>query len=156
MTILTNLISPTSRGTVTLRSSDPFDSPIIDPNSYATDFDLETVVAAVKLARRFISAQAWKGFVIAPWEPLASANTDEEIVQYVRTYGSTLFHAVGTAAMSPHGAPWGVLDPDLRVKGTEGLRVVDASALPHVLTAHTQGPVYLLAEAAAEKIKAGT
>ena len=90
-----------------------------------------------------------------------------------------VFHAVGTAAMSPRGAQWGVLDPDLRVKGTNGLRVVDASAFPYVPTAHSkpcfslvaaerklceltffikkikiaQGPTYLLAEAAAKKIK---
>ena len=85
--------------------------------------------------------------------------------------GRSLSHAVGTAAISPREAPWGVLDPDLRVKGTAGLRVIDASALPYVPSGHSkfslqrkgpylivmkaQGPVYLLAEVAAGKIKAG-
>jgi len=151
-TIFTNLISPTSRGTVKLRSTDPFDSPLIDPNFLGTDFDIETMVAAIKLAKRFVTAQALQGFVGAPWIPV---NTDEEIIQYARDHSSTVFHAVGTVAMTRRGAPWGVLDPDLRVKGTEGLRVVDASALPYVPAAHTQGPVYLLAEVVADKIKAG-
>jgi len=104
MTIFTDLISPTSRkchnlftpcsaphfsragGTVELRSLNPFDPPIINPNYLSTDFDIETVVAAVKLAKRFVTAQAWKGFVSTPWEPLASANTDEKIVQYIRDH----------------------------------------------------------------------
>ena len=105
-----------------------------------------------------MTAKAWRGFVIAPWGTLASANTDEEIAQYARDHASTyvepcivsllgpltssiehsVFHAVGTAAMSERGASWGVLDPDLRVKGTKGLRVVDASALPYVPTAHSE------------------
>ena len=118
---------------------------------------METVVAAVKLAKRFVTAQAWKGFVSTPWEPLASANTDEEIVQYIKDHslayvdtwivllsdltlliGRSLSHAVGTAAISQRESPWGVLDPDLRVKGTTGLRVVDASAIPYVPTAHSK------------------
>ena len=145
-------------GEVKLRSANPFDHPIVNPNFLSTDFDIQTIVAAIKLARRFTTAQAWQGFVGTPWEPLASANTDEEIVQYARNYSSTyvdpvgrlslranvaglvysVFHAVGTAAISQRGAPWGVLDPDLRVKGTKGLRVVDASALPYVPSAHSK------------------
>ena len=75
-------------GTVELGNLNPFDPPIINPNYLSTDFDVETVVAAVKLAKRFVTAQAWKGFIGTPWEPLASANTDEEIVQYVRDHSS--------------------------------------------------------------------
>ena len=67
----------------------PFDLPIVDPNFLSTDFDIKTMVAAIKAAKRFITAKAWREFVIAPWEPLASANTDEEIAQYVRKYAST-------------------------------------------------------------------
>ena len=107
MTSIATLVSPTSRanlipftslfdlifsragGEVKLRNRNPFDSPIVDPNFLSTDFDIKTIVAAVKVAKRFITAEAWRGFVIAPWEPLASANTDEEIVQYARKYAST-------------------------------------------------------------------
>jgi choline dehydrogenase-like flavoprotein len=65
-----------------------------------------------------------------------------------------VWHAVGTASVSPRGAVWGVLDPDLTVKKTIGLSVVDAAAIPYVPTAHTQGPIYLWAERAADVIKA--
>ena len=109
MTFLTNLISPTSRkrlipftpsfvrpltifrtgGEVKLRNLNPFDPPIINPDFLSTDFDIQTIITAVKVAKRFTTAQAWRGFVIAPWEPLASANTDEEIAQYARNHAGT-------------------------------------------------------------------
>ena len=76
-------------GTVRLRNLNPFDLPIVDPNFLSTDFDIKTMVAAIKAAKRFITAKAWREFVIAPWEPLASANTDEEIAKYARKYSST-------------------------------------------------------------------
>ena len=176
MTIETNLISPTSRivplcsvarqiphyfhtgGTVKLRSSNPFDSPVINPNFLSTDFDIKTIVAAIKAAKRFFTAEAWKGYVINAWDPLGSAKTDKEIAQYARNHATTygvlnifplgyplmmliecsVFHAVGTAAMSRCGDLWGVLDPDLTVKGTKGLRVIDASALPYVPAANSK------------------
>ena len=72
-----------------LRSLDPFDSPLIDPNFLVTDFDIQTMVTGVKLAKRFATAQSWQGFIGAPWEPLGSANTDDEIAQHVRKYSTT-------------------------------------------------------------------
>lgn len=115
------------------------------------------MIAGVKIAKRFATAQSWQGFIGAPWDPLGYANTDDEIAQYARNYSTTYvkhrnisldfltfmigysgFHAVGTAGISGRGAPWGVLDPDLRVKGTRGLRVVDGSALPYVPSAHSK------------------
>ena len=107
MTIATNLISPTSRerpilfhplfdlitfrtgGEVKLRSPNPFDSPIINPNFLATDFDIKTIVAALKAGQRFVTAKAWQGFVISAWEQPTSASPDEEFVQYARNRSST-------------------------------------------------------------------
>ena len=77
-----------------LRSSNPFDSPLIDLNSLSTDFDIETIVAAIKAAKRFMTAEAWGGFVIGAWGPLVSANTDEELTQYARNYASTYVEPV--------------------------------------------------------------
>ena len=113
MTILTNLISPTSctcasfcsldrstlhylwtGGEVKLRSADPFDPPIVNPNFLSTDFDIKTIVAAVKLAKRFTTARAWEGFIGTPWEPLGYANTDEEIAQYARNHSSAYVDSV--------------------------------------------------------------
>ena len=83
------LIISRAGGEVKLKNSNPFGPPVVDPNFLSTDFDIKTMVAAIKEAKRFVTAKAWEGFVIAPWEPLASASTDEEIVQYVRDYAST-------------------------------------------------------------------
>ena len=69
-------------------STNPFDPPIINPNSLTTDFDIKTLVSAIKLAKRFATARAWEGFIETPWEPLGAANTDEEIAQYARDHSS--------------------------------------------------------------------
>lgn len=83
----------------------------------------------MKAIKRFVAAKAWNGYVIAPVGALANANTDAQIEAYVRANGATVFHATGTASMSPKGAKWGVVDPDLKVKGVEGLRIADGSIL---------------------------
>lgn len=87
------------------------------------------MVESVKAAKRFAAANAWKDFVIGPYGDLATATTDAQIEAYVRSNSATIFHATGTASMSPKGAKWGVVDPDLKVKGVEGIRVVDVSIL---------------------------
>jgi choline dehydrogenase-like flavoprotein len=154
MSVIANLISPTSRGTIELKSSNYADQPLINPNLLGTDFDVATLVEAVKASKKFLSASAWKDFVIGPFGPFANVTTDAQIEKYCRTYGDTVIHMVGTAGMSPKGANWGVVDPDMKVKGAEGLRIVDASVIPLVGNAHTQAPVYIFAEKAADLIKA--
>ena len=77
-----------------LRSSDPFDAPLVDPNFLSTDFDIETIVVAIKAARRFMTAETWREYIISAWEPLASAKTDEEIAQYARNYSTTYVEAL--------------------------------------------------------------
>jgi choline dehydrogenase-like flavoprotein len=74
--------------------------------------------------------------------------------EHLPIWVSSVWHAVGTASVSPRGAPWGVVDPDLTVKKTVGLSVVDAASIPYVPSAHTQGPIYFWAERAADVIKA--
>ncbi|KAJ8689751.1 hypothetical protein PTI98_012620 [Pleurotus ostreatus] len=155
MSISSALISPTSRGFVKLASSNPFTNPIIDPQFLSTEFDVFTMVEAVKANLRFISGKAWADYVQGPFlEDLASAKTDADFEAYVRNNAGTIFHPVGTASMSPRGAGWGVVDPDLKVKGVDGLRIVDGSVLPHLPSAHTQGPIYLVGERGADLIKA--
>ena len=75
-------------GEVKLKSSNPFDPPIINPNYLTTDFDIKTIVAALKAAQRFVTAKAWEGFVIGAWQQPTSASTDEEFVQYARNHSS--------------------------------------------------------------------
>ncbi|KAI0313431.1 aryl-alcohol oxidase [Amylostereum chailletii] len=148
------LITPSSRGSVRLNTSSPFDSPLVDINSLATPFDIFALREAIKSTRRWFSAPAWEGYILAPFGPLGNATTDEEIEAYARANAAPNGHVVGTAAMSPVGARYGVVDPDLSVKGVQGVRVVDASVLPFVPAGNTQVPVYVLAERAADLIKA--
>ncbi|TFK47888.1 aryl-alcohol oxidase precursor [Heliocybe sulcata] len=153
-TIFTNVISPVARGSVSINSTNPFIQPVIDPNLFGTDFDIAVAVEAIKAARRFASANAWADYITGPYEAWANATTDAEIAEYIRNTGNSVWHAMGTASMSPKGASWGVVDPDLRVKGANGLRIVDASVIPVVPNAHTQAAVYIFAERASDLIKA--
>ncbi|KAH9016621.1 aryl-alcohol-oxidase from pleurotus Eryingii [Lactarius pseudohatsudake] len=154
MSILTNLITPTSRGSITLASANAFDTPNIDPALLNSDFDIFTVREAVKAALRFVAAPAWKDYVIGPFGALAEAKTDEEIEAYARSHGANVFHPSSTAFMSRKGSARGVVNPDLSVKKTVGLRIVDASVLPWVPAAHPQAIIYIIAERAAKLIAA--
>ncbi|KAI0052418.1 GMC oxidoreductase [Auriscalpium vulgare] len=155
MILSSNLFTPTSRGSVTLNTTNPFDFPIIDPALLNSAFDIYTIREAVKAAQRFMAAPAWDGFVIEQAGNFAGVTTDAEVEAYARANAATVFHPVGTAAMSPKGASSGVVDPNLTVKGTRGLRIVDASIFPYVPSMHPQGLVYLVAERAVTLIKAG-
>ncbi|KZT29324.1 GMC oxidoreductase [Neolentinus lepideus HHB14362 ss-1] len=156
MSLVTNLISPTSRGSVTLASSDPFDAPHVDAALLNSDFDIFTMKEAIKAARRFAQGSAFKGFVTSAYPPLANATDDASLEQYAREHTTTVWHPTGTTAMSACQAGHGVVDPDLNVKGTIGLRVVDAGIFPFIPGAHPQAPLYMVAERAADLIKAGT
>ncbi|KDR80983.1 hypothetical protein GALMADRAFT_1117948 [Galerina marginata CBS 339.88] len=151
LSIGTVLLSPTSRGFVTINSTNPFAAPLIQPNLLSTDFDIAALREAIKSARRFVGASAWANYTTGR---VQNQTTDADIEAFLRTSTSTLFHPVGTAAMTPKNADFGVVDPDLLVKGVVGLRIVDASVIPVVPAAHTQASVYVFAERAADLIKA--
>jgi choline dehydrogenase-like flavoprotein len=112
-----------------LVSSNPFTTPSIDPAYLSTDFDIFTLKEAVKAVKRLVAVHAWDGYIVGPTPQLVNTSTDAELEAYVRVGGLSVFHPTGTAAMSPKGAHWGVVDPDLKVKGVEGLRIVDGSVL---------------------------
>ncbi|KXN84474.1 Choline dehydrogenase, mitochondrial [Leucoagaricus sp. SymC.cos] len=148
------LSSPGSRGFITLRSSNPLDPPVINPNYFTHPFDIIGMREGIKAARRFVSAPILKDNIIGMNAPWANASTDAEIDQVIRENAVTAWHPIGTAAMSPVNASWGVVDPDLKVKNAEGLRVIDASIMPYIPCAHTQTAVYFIAERAADLVKA--
>ena len=100
---------------------------MLDPRFLSHEFDVLTMVQALKDMRAFISTSLWKDFIIAPTGDLANALTDEELELYARNSSLSLNHSIGTARMSPFEAEWGVVDPDLLVKGVRGLSIVDAS-----------------------------
>ncbi|KAK0184496.1 GMC oxidoreductase-domain-containing protein, partial [Armillaria mellea] len=101
---------------------------------------------AIASAQRLVTAPVWDGYILG----LATNTTEDDI----RNGVASLFHPVGSASMSPVNADWGVVDPDLKLKGAKGVRIVDASVLPFLPAAHTQVPVYVFAERAADLIKA--
>ncbi|KAG6861887.1 hypothetical protein C0995_010593 [Termitomyces sp. Mi166 len=152
--ITTRVVSPTSRGSVTLQSSDPLDSPLIDPGFLKTEFDILTMREALNSAMRFLKAPVWKDYVLHPFGALFSATNDSLLDSYIRNFTSTSAHCVGTNGMSAKDSTYGVVDPDFRIKGLSGIRIVDASVLPFVPSAHTQAPVYIFAERAADLIRA--
>jgi len=151
----TIIVSPGSRGTVKLSSSDPFESPLIDPGYYTNPFDIFAMREAIRSSMRFLSAPIWKGYVLSPLDSgLAGATTDALLDNYIRNQTGTSAHVVGTASMSAYDADYGVVNPDLKLKKAGGLRVVDASVLPFVPSGHTQAPVYIIAERASALIRA--
>ncbi|KAI9435484.1 aryl-alcohol-oxidase from pleurotus Eryingii [Lactarius indigo] len=153
MTIASNVITPTSRGSITLTSANPFDVPNIDPALLNSDFDIFTIREGTKAALRFAAAPAWSDYVIGPFGALAEAKTDAEIDAYARSHSASVFHPSSTAFMSRKGSSNGVVNPDLSVKKTIGLRIVDASVLPYVPAAHPQAVLYTIAERAAKLIR---
>ncbi|KAJ7020245.1 alcohol oxidase [Mycena alexandri] len=146
------VVSPTSRGSVTLSSNDPFAAPIINPNLLGTDTDLSIMREAVKSALRFVAGPAWSNYIIAPVS-VNSSMTDAQLDDFIRENTGTVFHPAGTASISAKGASYGVVDPDLTVKGLRGLRVVDLSVVPFIPAAHTQAATYIIAERGADLIK---
>ncbi|THH09111.1 hypothetical protein EW146_g8785 [Bondarzewia mesenterica] len=142
------LVSPTSRGSVSITSSSAFDHPLIDPALLSTKVDIRTMIEAVKALRRFFSASSWRDYIVAPFVEAVNATTDAGIEAYARQWTASIRHPVATARMSDITTGLGVVHSDLTVKMVSGVRVVDASVL------HTsQAMVYIVAERAADLIK---
>jgi choline dehydrogenase len=149
------LLQPRSSGTVHLRSADPVEPPAIDPR-YLTDpegRDLATLLQGLRLARRVLASEPLARFVDAEILPGDEARTDEALVAHIRALSQTLYHPAGTCRMGRDELA--VVDPRLRVRGLEGLRVVDASVIPRLPSGHTNWPTVMVAERAAELVAAG-
>lgn len=112
----------TAGGSITINSSDPFSTPLINPNLLSEPVDLAFLREGIRSSRRFIAAQAWDGYFL---EALNTAETDDELDAYIRENGVSFFHPVATAAMGE----FGVVDVNLKVKGVNGLRIVDGSVI---------------------------
>ncbi len=146
-------LRPRSRGRLTLASNRPGDKPIIDPN-YLGDpegFDLKVMVECAKLSLEIFSQKAFDAFRGAPIYPAKAPRNDAELIAFVRERAETVYHPVGTCRMgSDDGA---VVDPQLRVNGVTGLRVVDASVMPDLPGGNTNAPTIMIAERAADLIR---
>ncbi|KAJ6474769.1 glucose dehydrogenase short protein [Mycena sanguinolenta] len=147
-----NMLTPTSRGSITLQSNNPFDPPLIDLGLLTTEFDLFAVREAIKKAYRFVQAPVWKDYIISPTIDLLNMTTDA-LDEFIRNSVGAVGHLVSTAAMSAKDASYGVVNPDLLVKGASGLSIIDASILPFVTSAHTQAAAYVVGERGADLVK---
>ncbi|EIW53745.1 GMC oxidoreductase [Trametes versicolor FP-101664 SS1] len=150
--ILPTLIHPFSRGTIHAASADPTAPPAIDPHYFAHDADLAIFTEAWKFARKVAHTGAFSSLVATEVAPGPAVKTDEQIREYVRNNFVTTWHTCGSLSMLPQDKG-GVVDPKLKVYGTQNIRVVDLSIVPLQITSHTQALVYAIAEQAADIIK---
>lgn len=139
------LMHPLSRGTVSITSSDPMSHPAIDPRYFSHPYDGRALVESLRFNRKLLSSGPIQALGAVETLPGEQTTSDTDILNFIKGVTSTEFHYAGTCAMLPRGLG-GVVDPELKVYGIEGLRVVDASIMPLLPSAHTQATVYAIAE----------
>ncbi|KAF6217158.1 hypothetical protein GE061_001512 [Apolygus lucorum] len=158
-TIMPLLLRPKSRGWVRLRSSNPFQYPIVNPNYFSHPRDIQTLVEGVKIALKVSEGKAFRQFrsrlhkIPIPgcsWIPFGS---DKYWECAIRHFTMTIYHPVGTCKMGPPDDPGAVVDPRLRVYGLANLRVIDASVMPTIVSGNTNAPVIMIAEKGSDMIK---
>jgi choline dehydrogenase len=149
VTIGVVLLQPESRGTVTIRSADPSAPPAIDAGYLTAPVDLERLVIGVAQCQAIFATDALAQHVT---EPMMPGPDEHDLAEYVRGNAETLYHPSGTCRMGADAAS--VVDPELRVRGMQNLRVVDASVMPLIIRGHTHAPTVMIAERAAELIRA--
>jgi choline dehydrogenase len=150
VTLLACNVRPTSSGAVTLTSADPKVSPVVDPNYLADERDMEISVAGFKLIRKVFDAPAFREILAEEQLPGPSVQTDEEIRDFIRTWAKTDYHPVGSCKMGVDDLA--VVDPELKVHGLAGLRVVDSSIMPTIISGNTQAPSMMIGEKGAALI----
>lgn len=145
------VIRPRSRGRISLRSSNPLDSPLIEPNYFSDPRDLDVMLAGVRLARTIASAAAFGKYRGPEMLPGPDAKDANSLRRHIEKYAATLYHPVGTCKMGNDSMA--VVDSELRVRDLEGLRVVDASVMPLITAGNTNAPTIMIAEKAADLIR---
>lgn len=145
-------LRPHSIGTLRLRSADPFDAPMIQPNYMTDERDQRVVAAALRLTRRMLHGNALSRYHDGDEFPPASAVSDDDLIEFARQRGGTAWHLVGTCRMGPASDPTAVVDAQLRVIGLQGLRIADASVMPRMPSGNTQIPTMMIAEKAADML----
>ena len=144
---------PESIGYVRARSADVFTDPIIQPNYLSDAMDRRVLLAGMRLARRLLQSPALAPYFVREELPGAAIQSDDELLDFARRYGSTGYHLIGTARMGPATDPSAVVDDQLRVHGMQGLRVVDASIMPNMPSANTYASTMMIAEKASDMIR---
>jgi len=150
LTIAPCQVRPESRGHIHIKSPDATVYPSIAPNYLSDPIDQQVAVAELKWGRRIAAQAALEPYIVHEIMPGDALQSDAELLEFARGAGSTIYHPVGTCAMG-HGAR-SVVDPQLRVHGIEGLRVVDASIMPRLVSGNTNAPTIMIAEKASDMI----
>jgi len=143
-------LRPQSRGTVTIKSADSLQPPAIQANYLTAETDQRCAVEGIKFARKLAAAPSLKSLLGDEYRPGSTVKTDDELLDFTREYGATIFHPVGTCKMGTD--PMAVVDARLRVHGVEGLRVVDGSIMPTLTSGNTHAPIVMIAEKASDWI----
>jgi choline dehydrogenase len=150
-TMIAYQLRPESRGEIKLKSPDPFDAPAVYPNYLATATDQRTIVAGLKLCRQVLATPNMHSFIEAEFQPGSAVESDEELLDYARRRGGTVYHPTSTCKMG--NDPMAVVDPELRVHGVDGLRVADASIMPTVVSGNTNAAAIMIGEKAAAMVR---
>ncbi|MEZ5816410.1 MAG: GMC family oxidoreductase N-terminal domain-containing protein [Hyphomicrobiaceae bacterium] len=143
---------PVSRGYVRARSSDPFDKPAIQPNYLAEETDRRVTIGAMRFARRLIHTTPMKPYLDGEIYPGADVQSDDELLAAAREWGSSTYHLMGTCRMGPVSDATAVVDDELRVRGMEGLRVIDASIMPAMISANLNASTMMIAEKGSDMV----
>ncbi len=152
MTIGVWQMRPHSAGHVRAVTNDPFDAPEIQPNYLANEADQQAVVTGLKWCRKLLSSDALSAYRGPETLPGPDVHNDTDLLAYARAHGATVYHAVSTCRMGVDNDA--VVDPELRVRGLDGIRVVDASVMPTMVSANTNAATMMIAEKASDLIAA--
>jgi choline dehydrogenase-like flavoprotein len=152
LTINSCVLRPRSRGSVRLASRDAADQPLVDPQYLADPEDLRLSVAGLRHARRVLAANPLRDIVLREIFPGIGKDSDADLSAHARSFVKTVYHPVGTARMGRASDPDAVLLPDMTVKGIEGLRVADASAMPNIISGNTNATTLVVADRALDFI----
>src|SRR5262249_28099800 len=150
MTLHVCLLRPQSTGTIRLKSADPMADPAIDANYLAVAKDLDVLVKGTRMAREIFAQKPFDPYRGEELEPGAGKVSDADLADWVRARCETIYHPVGSCKMGPASDAMAVVDNALKVRGIDGLRVVDASIMPTLVGGNTNAPTIMIAERAAD------
>jgi choline dehydrogenase len=142
---------PKSRGTVRLRSGDPSAAPLVDPNFLAEPSDLKTSAEGVRISKEIFSQPSLMKFIRRHHLPGDEVRTQADFEAYARQYGRTSYHPCGTCRMGVDDLA--VVDPQLRLRGLDGIRVCDSSVMPSLIGSNTNAPTIMIAEKASDLVR---
>ncbi len=143
-------LRPRSRGHVHIKSVDPTQAPAIQPNYMSDAFDRDVMIEGMKLTRRIMGQPAISHYIVEELNPGSQCSSDADLLAFAREKGTTIFHPAGTCRMGPDAAA--VVDERLRLRGVDGLRVIDASIMPTVVSGNTNAAIVMIAEKGAQMI----